>query len=172
MARRSMIENEIDQLDESDPVLGLVRDYLSAEADTVDGQAILERVRQTRRRKRLLRQAGLLAVAAAVVAVLVVAYMVAAPKAYQPTDDRQIVINPPHDSREPLNDLTTLAQAARSPIDDVLSAVAAPFDGAATPDVTVAISETKESLAADASHVKGKVTGIVADSLVKAGLFL
>ena len=147
-----------------DPTDELVRDYLDAQASEVDGAALLERARRTRRRGIWARRAGLVAAAAASVAIVLLAYNAAAPRRveHDPAPPREVAVDTPSDSADPMESL-----AAATNIGPML-----PDAASAIENFGETFAQSRATLASDAKCLKEELGGLVSTSLTRAGLFL
>lgn len=150
----------MDERRANDPIDGLVSGYLAGESAGVDAGALLARARRSRRLRRTRRRAAAFALAAGVLVGVTVFLLRPEPK--------------PAPGADPA---AQQVEQQEQRVADAMSGKAAVGTAPtpATPDTATlapALADARESLAADAQFMTGKVREFVSFSLERAGLVL
>ena len=156
---------------ESDAVEQLVAEYLKAEAETVDGRALVDRVRETRRRRRTRRRVGVLFATAAAAVIAVTLGLMALPDRPSRQEPPNIIAPIANHAEEMAGSLRTvgLAVSALRPVmrDFEHAIPTSPKSGMGR-----AVGGLKASFANDAAYMSGKLRASIRDVLDRAGLIL
>ena len=164
--------NEQERLD---AVEELVARRLDHEANTVDGGALLDRVRRTRRMRRIRRQVAAITAMAAVVALAVTGFLMTQDSSPTPSpmDIGPGIARVIQGQQEQVTGgIETIMSATDYSLTNVFGGLPAMIQSDQTLGLNESVGEIKMTLETDVKEIRSKVGTFVSDSLGKAGLFI
>ena len=159
------VENDRDHVEQ------LVREYLNYEASKVDGRAILERVRESRRRRAAHRRIAVAFATAAAVVIVVALGLLAAPGRPKHPDISQ-VISPIAASGSEMKDCFNTLHATLASLKPDIQQMSNTFRTPPMNGVRPSLAEFKTTLASDTAYVSGKLRTSIKNVVDRAGLTL